>query len=144
VWDSVKTSIPILALMALGGCAAAEFAGTQISPPGARALPKVATVAAAPGDVAALDRAVTLITELKYSEAAAILAGLRPRLDAANDRVRAGEATFWQGYCHEKRGTAPAAIELYRLTVRDYAETPAAKRAQERLADLEWPEGGGP
>lgn len=142
MWASVKTCIPIIALIVLGGCSAAGYLGTQFSPPDARAVP--GAPATDPGDVAALDRAVTLISELKYSEAAAILAQLRPRLDAANDRVRAGEATFWQGYCHEKRGTVPSAIELYRLTVRDYAETSAAKRAQERLGNLEWPDGGGP
>jgi len=142
VWASVKTSIPIVALIALGGCAAANYLGTPYSPPGARGGTRAA--ATDPGDVAALERAVALIAELKYSEAAAILAALRPRLDAANDRVRAGEATFWQGYCHEKRGTVPPAIELYRLTVRDYAETSAARRAQERLVNLEWPQGGGP
>ena len=142
MWDSVKTSIPIAALVVLGGCAAATYLGAEYSPPDARTG---ATPAATdPGDVAALERAVTLVTELRYNEAAAILAQLRPRLHAANDRVRAGEATFWQGYCHEKRGTVPSAIELYRLTVRDYAETPAARRAQERLGALEWPGGGGP
>ena len=142
MWDSVKTYVPIVALIVLGGCAAAQYMDTEFSPADARAA--AAGAATAPGDVAALERAVALITELKYSEAAAILAGLRPRLDAANDRGRAGEATFWQAYCHEKRGTVPPALELYRLTVRDYAETPAARRAQDRLANLEWPDGGGP
>ena len=142
MWANVKTSIPLVALIALGGCAAATYLGTQLSPADERAGATPATTD--PGDVAALERAVALITELRYDEAAAILAQLRPRLHAANDRVREGEATFWQGYCHEKRGTVPPAIELYRLTVRDYTETPAARRARERLADLEWPEGGGP
>ena len=142
MWDSVKTCVPIAALIVLGGCAVAEYAGTRFSVPEDRTA--AAGAATAPGDVAALERAVALITELKYSEAAAILAGLRPRLDAANDRGRAGEAPFWQAYCHEKRGTVPPALALYRLTVREYAETPAARRAQDRLANLEWPDGGGP
>jgi len=118
--------------------AAAFFCGcdSPVKWMGARA--QVSANAHAPGsDVALLEKAVSLVVELRYDEAEALLADLRPRLEASGDRIRSAEALFWHGYCLEKRGRIPLAVDLYRQTTQRYPETRAAERALDRLDILE-------
>lgn len=87
-------------------------------------------------DVDALGEAVNMVAELRYDEAADEFARLGPRFDESNNRDRAAECGFWQGYCREKQGRTLRAGELYRRTVETYPQTRAAERAIERLQNL--------
>lgn len=86
---------------------------------------------------AALAKAVELVTELKYTEAAAKLAPLVKDFDAVGNLTRAAEAMFWTAYCHEKLDHRTQAEDLYRLVVRKYPQTAASRQAAERLSRLE-------
>lgn len=86
---------------------------------------------------AALAKAVELVTELKYAEAAEKLAPLVKGFDAIGNLTRAAEAMFWTAYCHEKLDRRTQADDLYRLVVRKYPQTPASRQAAERLSRLE-------
>jgi TolA-binding protein len=46
------------------------------------------------------------------------------------------EATFWLGYCHEKQQQTDEAARYYRKIVNDYKDTPAARKAEERLNNI--------
>lgn len=84
-------------------------------------------------DLAAFNRGVTLALEPRYEEAAGVFVELIPRFQAAGDRRRAAEAIFWAGYCYEKLSQYAMALEYYQRLVRKYSDSPATKRALQRL-----------
>ena len=83
---------------------------------------------------AALAKAVELVTELKYTEAAEKLAPLVKDFDAVGSLTRAAEAMFWTAYCHEKLDHRTQAEELYRFVVRKYPQTRASGPASAGLS----------
>jgi len=92
--------------------------------------------AARQADAVALQRAVELVTELHYAEAAAALGPLIDRFETAGAADSAAQTTFWLAYCKEKLGQTAAAAALYRTLQARYPDTPAARQAAVRLAQL--------
>ena len=84
----------------------------------------------------AFNRAVALVAELRYAEAAAGLSPLVERFEAASNAIRAAEATFWLGYCREKQGQAAEARTLYGRIVDRYSDSPACRNAAARLSRM--------
>ena len=95
-----------------------------------------ATGQASADEKAELTEAVELISQLRYKEAGEKLRNLLPRLAASGDVPVLAEATFWLGYCHEKQQQTDEAARYYRKIVNDYKDTPAARRAEERLNNI--------
>ena len=84
-------------------------------------------------DLAAFNRGVTLALEPRYEEAAGVFVELIPRFQDLGDQRRAAEAIFWAGYCYEKLSQYAVALEYYQRLVREYSDSPATKRALQRL-----------
>lgn len=82
------------------------------------------------------DEALTLIAELKYSQARMRLLPLVEMYEASGKRSRLAEATFWVGYCYEKEGRGDDAAEHYNSVIRRYPRTSAARQSRERLFHL--------
>lgn len=80
------------------------------------------------------DEAVALVANLHYDEAAKEFAGLADSFEAAGDRTHAGESLFWLAYCYEKTGRTSQASGLYSLVAKEYAATPAARQARQRMS----------
>jgi TolA-binding protein len=80
------------------------------------------------------NEALSLVTKLRYEEAAEKFSQLSRSYQAGSDYVRAGEAMFWQGYCHEKNRQLQTAAGIYREVIRNFPDTPAARQAREGLA----------
>jgi len=87
----------------------------------------------------ALDEAMMLVAEQRYTEALKKLASLAATFEAAEDRPRAARVTFWMAYCHEKQGRQPEAIAMYERVQRSYPQTPASRLAAARVANLQGP-----
>ena len=83
-----------------------------------------------------LDAAIELVTELKYTDAAAKLKPVAAVFAKAGDKPHAAEANFWLGYCREKLGNTEEARKLYDLVARKHPGTPAARQAIARMARL--------
>lgn len=96
----------------------------------------VARTRAAAQDLSALQDAVAMVTRLEYAQAAGILGPLAGRLGEAGDGPHAAEACFWLGYCWEKQGQAPKAMELYQQAQQHYPGTRGAEMSQRRAAQL--------
>ncbi len=84
----------------------------------------------------AFNEGLALVADLRYSQATAKLLPLIEAFEAAGDQNRAGEATFWVGYCYEKQGQEDEAIESYNRVVRTYPQTSASRQAAERLSRM--------
>ena len=82
------------------------------------------------------NEALTLIAELRYSQARGKLLLLLETLGRTGERNRAAEATFWVGYCYEKEGQHDEAANFYNRVVRAYPGTSASHQATERLSRL--------
>ena len=82
------------------------------------------------------EAARALLAELKYAEAERRLVPLIRRFNSIGKTERAAEATFWSGYCCERRELFDDARALYLRVVREYPKTPAARQAAARLGRL--------
>lgn len=116
-----KRLILLLALAAIGGCAASpgmfqHFATTQ------------------PAGEEATNRAVALIADEQYQQAVDILEPLVTRGPAAGDSRHYPTALFWLGFCRERQGQLPLAMEHYRRVVTAWPDSQAARLAAQRLA----------
>ena len=98
--------------------------------------PAESTGQATQNDLVALDEAIDLVAQLRYEEAAPRLLTLSVQFEAAGDRDRTAEATFWLGYCYEKQGRYAEAGDLYARVVQEYPSSPAASQAARRFQDL--------
>jgi len=92
--------------------------------------------AARPVEEAAFQKAVALVAELHYEEAAEELLPLAAAFEEAGDRSRAAEALFWVAFCREKQGRTDEATAGYDRVVRRYLQTVAARQAAARLSRL--------
>jgi hypothetical protein len=90
-------------------------------------------------NVAGLDEAVAMVSQLRYGEAAEKFTMLAGRFETAGDQRRAAESMFWLGYCHEKLGRTKDAGDCYQKVLGKYSATPAAARAAERVGNLVTP-----
>ena len=113
----------------VGGCAVPQWRRKEIEP-------QAPAPAGASQAVKEYDRALGLIAELRYEEAAEILQGVINPLDEAGDVRRASEGFFWLGYCREKQHMLDIARNLYARLIAVYPGTAAAQRAQQRLARI--------
>jgi TolA-binding protein len=121
------------ACLVAGGCAA-----QQRFVPGLRPAQSALGFEATVGEAATRDltAAVALVADLRYREAQEKLAPLPRLFEAARDRDRAAQATFWLGYCLEKQGDPAGAARFYTAVTDQYASTPAAQQAAARLSQL--------
>jgi len=132
-----------LLAVVMGGCMAMEsqpsgsWLKTRYGPPAGRRI-----VLVEPAEPHAFEEGVELAAEHKYIEAEAKFAQVLSWSQAANDRPRAAEATFWLGFCKEKQGRLAEARDRYRALVDEYPGTPAAAQADKRRAQLTGPPGG--
>lgn len=110
----------------VGGCMLP--AGMPAHWPAARAI--------SPQDQAAFDEAMGLLAELKYAEAGDRFADVLVRFEAAGDSVRTAETIFWVGFCREKEGRLVESKACYERVLREYPQSPVARRASERLSRL--------
>jgi len=123
--------------MFLGGC------GGMLRQPGAPAVLARDTEVpsqdrAATGHLlAAFERAMDMIDELRFGEARVKLAEIEPLMTAVGDRQRAGLCVFWQGFCEEKLSRIVQAGARYRDVLELYPGTVAAELAHRRLAILD-------
>ena len=89
-----------LLAVVMGGCMAMEsqpsgsWLKTRYGPPAGRRI-----VLVEPAEPHAFEEGVELAAEHKYIEAEAKFAQVLSWSQAANDRPRAAEATFWLGFC---------------------------------------------
>jgi tetratricopeptide (TPR) repeat protein len=90
-------------------------------------------------NVAGLDEAVAMVSQLRYGEAAEKFTMLAGRFETAGDQRRAAESTFWLGYCYEKLGRTKDAGDCYQKVLGKYPATPAAARAADRVGNLVTP-----
>lgn len=93
--------------------------------------------ASTPEDVAGLDYAVLLVSQLRFAEAEPILQPLVATFAALPDRAHAAEAMFWLAYCAEKTARNDDALGLYSKLIYQYPETASAKMAQRRILAIQ-------
>jgi hypothetical protein len=90
-----------------------------------------------PEEVAGLDYAVLLVSQLRFAEAEPILQPLVVTFAALPDRAHAAEAMFWLAYCAEKTARNDDALGLYSKLIYQYPETASAKMAQRRILAIQ-------
>ena len=93
--------------------------------------------ASTPEEVAGLDYAVLLVSQLRFAEAEPILQPLVVTFAALPDRAHAAEAMFWLAYCAEKTARNDDALGLYSKLIYQYPETASAKMAQRRILAIQ-------
>ena len=114
--------------------AAAAVAGCEEQPlPQQQATPYAHPYHLNEQQTVSFNRAVELISQLRYESAAGELAGLIPTFERLGATHHAAEATFWLGYCREKLGRLDEAKILYSQCVQKYPRTAAAQQASRRL-----------
>ena len=118
---------PLLAALALPACDFRDPATLRPKLPDGLALQKT---------TAAFDEALALASLGRCQEAAEKFLPLVDDFRLIGHLDRAAESAFWLGFCHEKLGRIPEARQSYQLVLRDYKNSPAARRAAERLAAL--------
>ena len=79
------------------------------------------------------NRAVEMVAELRYDDAARAFAAMIPRFEAVGDAEYAAEAIFWAGYCSEKLEMPAVATEYYQRVLRQYPRGRPADLAAARL-----------
>lgn len=84
-------------------------------------------------ELAEFNRAVEMVAELRYDDAARAFAAMIPRFEAAGDAEYAAEAIFWAGYCNEKLDMPAIATEYYQRVLRQYPRGRPADLAAARL-----------
>lgn len=82
------------------------------------------------------DRAVELVAQLRYEEAAGEFLPLIKMFEEDSKDNRAAEAMFWLAYCSEKQDQKAKAARLYKELVRKYPGAPASRNASGRLSRL--------
>ena len=97
----------------------------------------VATTMPAEKAVKLFEEALDLVTDLQYQQAGEKFRRVVDPLDEVGDHRRAAEAVFWLAYCREKQRYLPAAAKLYKRLIEKFPDSPASRRAAERLAALE-------
>ena len=117
------------ALCAGAGCQAV-IPSTQESGQVRRARPELAE----------FNRAVEMVAELRYDDAARAFVAMIPRFEAAGDAEYAAEALFWAGYCNEKLDRPAVATEYYQRVLRQYPHARPADLAAARLRLVPPPE----
>ncbi len=85
---------------------------------------------------AAFDRAVELVAQLRYEEAAGEFLPLIEMFEEDGKNNRAAETMFWLAYCSEKQDQKTKAVRLYKELVRKYPDAPASRNASDRLSRL--------
>ena len=117
------------------GCAAMDYQSARAPEAGTAVGPERAGAQR----LAEFNAAIGLVAELRFREAAEGFARVLQAFEAAGDDARAGEATFWMGYCYEKRDRPEEAAAFYRRVASRYGHTPAAAQAAQRLSRLRRP-----
>lgn len=84
-------------------------------------------------ELAEFNRAVEMVAELRYDDAARAFVAMIPRFEAAGDAEYAAEALFWAGYCNEKLDRPAVATEYYQRVLRQYPHARPADLAAARL-----------
>jgi len=84
-------------------------------------------------ELAEFNRAVEMVAELRYDDAARAFVAMIPRFEAAGDAEYAAEAIFWAGYCSEKLDRPAVATEYYQRVLRQYPHARPADLAAARL-----------
>jgi len=84
-------------------------------------------------ELAEFNRAVEMVAELRYDDAARAFVAMIPRFEAAGDAEYAAEAIFWAGYCNEKLDRPAVATEYYQRVLRQYPHARPADLAAARL-----------
>lgn len=87
-------------------------------------------------DRSELDRAIALITDRGYDEAAGVLTNVLAGLAGHDSHPHVPEASFWLGYCREKTRQIEPARALYTLVKDRYPASDYARLAQQRLETL--------
>lgn len=125
MWDDMKLWV-LAGAVCLGGCAASRpMAG----------LGEMEQVGE--DDRVAFNRAVELTSRLEYSAAANEFSRLGALFERAGAVSEAAEATFWQGYCHEKLDRFGQAELFYSRCIRMYPDSAGADQARRRLSRME-------
>ena len=120
------------------GCMAMPYG--EVGPPSGTSAERArAALRARAQLVAEFDAAVALVAGLRFKQANEEFAELVQGFEAAGDDARAAEATFWMGYCYEKRDRPEDAAAFYKRVQSRYPRTPAARHAGLRLARLSKP-----
>lgn len=122
--------ILIACLAASAGCYSSRIVGTGTPP---------STAAAGGQLVAEFNAAVALAAELQYKQANERFAAAIQGFESAGDDARAAEATFWMGYCYEKRDRPEDAAAFYKRVESRYPRTSAADQARRRRDRLPKP-----
>lgn len=129
----------LLAGMSLmAGCSRGPAIFGQFRPPEANPTPLVSA-----GDDGDMEEGVALVAEERYEAAEQRFQAVLARHGPGGDMGLASEATFWTGFCREKRSRVSEAREFYSRAIDDYPGTAAAQRAAARLNNLPAPDGDG-
>ena len=80
----------------------------------------------------AFNRAMEMVHDLKYEQAAGQFESLAVALDQTGPRPKAAEAIFWRGFCYEKMGRTTEAMMLYGQCVQKDPSSLAARQAADR------------
>ena len=123
--------ILIASLAASAGCQEYRLGGATAPP----------TAPAAGGPLLAeFDAGVALAAERQYKQANEKFAAAIQGFESAGDDARAAEATFWMGYCYEKRDRPEDAAAFYKRVESRYPRTAAADQARRRRDRLPKPQ----
>lgn len=122
----------------LAGCGGVQHFGPQVLANGTEGAPPPLT---ATGHLlAAFERAMDMVDELRFDEALVKLTELEPLIAGVGDRQRAALCLFWRGFCEEKLSRPAQAGARYRDVMEIYPDTVAAALAHRRLAILDAPD----
>ena len=128
--SKAATIIVVVCLGASAGCSAFRMGSATTPPP---------TPAAGGQPLAEFNAAVALAAELQYKQANERFAAAIQGFESAGDDARAAEATFWMGYCYEKRDRPEDAAAFYKRVESRYPRSPAAEQARRRRDRLPKP-----
>lgn len=126
----------LLAAVWLGGCSVLN--APEPSSKGPRTPTETQSPAVSSQTASAFNEAMTLLENLRYTEALSRLDRVVARAEVLGDKKRTAECRFWQGYCYEKQGMYPVAREMYQKAAA-YEDMPAASLARQRMSLLPAP-----
>ncbi len=115
--------------MAMAGCGAAPmFQPVGLAPVRARQSDAE--------DMKAYQKAMELVTALKYQEAVGEFVTLVRSFRAAGDDAQTAKAIFWAGFCYQKLKRHGTAAEYYSQVMRHHPNTREAELAKARRDQL--------